>query len=1075
MENINTKATGILLFLGIPLLLQLITPLPSYSFQSEPRPVTGVVKDDNGNPIPGVNVLVKESDKGTITDIEGRFSLTLEKADPVLIFSFIGYQTKEITVGDQTEFDVSLKSGTQELSEVVVTALGVEREERSLGYAVQEVNTEGIDQARETNIVNSLTGKIAGVQISNSSGNIGGSSRILIRGINSISGNNQPLFIVDGTPIDNSNYNSGDQSAGNGGRDYGNAAQDINPDDIASISVLKGPSAAALYGNRAANGVILITTKSGKLNEGIGVSINSSTTFSRAFILPEMQNEYGGGFKLTFDEYTNEAGETFKIVNTNANNTWGPRFEGQMVRHWDSMYPGEPNYEEVRPWLPSPNNVQDFLETGRTLSNNISLAGGNENSTFRLSYTNVDQTGIFPNSSLKRNTVALSAASKLTDKFEVSTKVNYIKNNGYGRPATGDWSADEPVNVLTYWYAWTQRQLDPARLKNYKSERYRHMTWNVRGPESYNEQSYNNNPYFTLFENYNNDTRDRVFGNMALTYQLTDALSIKGVARTDFYTERREDRAAEGGYLQNAYQEDVLQFREDNYEFLAQYKKNFSSDMSLNVNLGANSRRNQFNRNWGKTQNGLSVPNFYNLSASIDRPVIEDFTSERIVNSVYGSASFGYRGLIYLDGSLRNDWSSTLPQENNSFLYPSVSTSLVFSEWMDQSNVISFGKLRASWAQVGNDTDPYRLGLTYSSLVPYESLPAYTVPNTLNNSGLKPEITTSYEAGLDMRFFNGIFGFDVTYYRNVTRNQIIPLSVSNTTGFDAVIVNAGQVENAGVELMLTATPISSPGGLQWDISFNWAMNENKVLSLAAGQDNLEVGNREGISINARVGEPYGSIIGVGVQRNEEGRPIVDDSGYYLREPGKVMGNIMPDFTGGFMNTLSYKGFRLSALIDFQKGGDVWSETIENGRANGQFAETVGFNDRGVPLRAPLSEGGGVRADAVTQEGAENQVFIEAQNYFKQFYSVNEFAVFDLSYIKLREVIINYSFPGKWLKSTPIQSASFGLVGRNLAILSRNIPHLDPAELAYGSDNVQGLEGAALPAPRNIGFNIRVKF
>ncbi|MEK6482420.1 SusC/RagA family TonB-linked outer membrane protein [Catalinimonas sp. 4WD22] len=1072
MKKIYKNASEKLLVLS--LLLTFTLPQTIYG-QSESQSVSGVVTDDSDAPIPGVNVLVKDSDKGTITDVEGKFSLTVEKQNPVLIFSFIGYQTKEIEVGSQSEINVSLISDTKELSEVIVTALGVEREERSLGYAVQEVNTEGIDQAKETNIVNSLTGKIAGVQISNSSGNIGGSSRILIRGINSISGNNQPLFVVDGTPIDNSNYNTGEQSVGDGGRDYGNAAQDINPDDIASISVLKGPSAAALYGNRAANGVILITTKSGKLNEGIGVSINSTTSFSNAFILPEMQNEYGGGFKLTFDEYTNAAGETFKIVNTNANNTWGPRFEGQMVRHWDSMYPGEPNYEEVRPWVASPNNIRDFLQTGRTLSNNISLSGGNDNSTFRLSYTNLDQTGIFPNSSLRRNTVAISAGTQLTDKFKVSTKVNYINNNAVGRPATGDWSSEEPVNVLTYWYAWTQRQLDPDRLRNYKSERYRHMTWNVRGPESYNEQSYNNNPYFTLYENYNNDTRDRVYGNLSLEYQLTDAISIKGVARTDFYTERREDRAALGGYLQNAYQEDVIQFREDNYEFLAQYQKNYASDMSLYVNLGANTRRNKFNRNWAKTQNGLSVPNFYNLSASIDRLLTEDVTTERVVNSIYGSASFGYRGLVYLDGSLRNDWSSTLPVDNNSFLYPAISTSLVFSELMPNSGVLSFGKFRASWAQVGNDTDPYRLGLTYNSLTPYESLPVYTVPDILNNSNLKPEITTSYEFGLDMRFFNGIFGFDATYYHNVTRNQIIPLSVSNSTGFDAVIVNAGQVENQGIELMLTATPISTSGGFQWDMNFNWAKNNNKVLALAAGQDNLEVGMRDGVSINARVGEAYGAIIGVGVQKNEDGIPIVDGTGYYQLEPGKVLGNIQPDFTGGFMNTFSYKGLRISALLDFQKGGDVWSETVSNGIANGQFIESVGLNDRGVRKRDPVQDGGGIRAVAVTESGMENQVYLEAQNYLKQYYSIDEFTVYDLSYIKLREVVITYTLPSKWLENSLFQSASFGLVGRNLAILHKNIPHLDPAELAYGSDNAQGLEGAALPAPRNLGFNIRMKF
>lgn len=1031
--------------------------------------ISGKVTDQgDGEGIPGVNVVVKGTTDGTITDLEGAFQLEVPSEADTLVFSYIGYQTQEVAIGSQTEFTISLASDVKTLNEVVVTALGVKREERSLGYSVQEIKTKGIDEAKETNIVNSLTGKIAGVQISNASGNIGGSSRIIIRGINSISGNNQPLFVVDGTPIDNSSFNSEAQESGGTGRDYGNAAQDINPDDIASISVLKGPSAAALYGSRAGNGVILITTKSGQDSKGIGITVNSSLTYSEVAFLPEFQNEYGGGFKLSFDEYKGQP-----IANTNANNSWGPRFEGQMVRQWYSMYPGEPYYEQLTPWVAAPNNLKDFFETGVNLSNNISVSGGNEKSNFRLSYTNLDQKGMMPNSKLGRNTVSINASTKLTDNLTASLQGNYIKTEGFGRPATGDWGAGSAVNVLTYWYTWTQRQIDPATLRNYKSERYRHMTWNVRGPENYNDQSYNNNPYFTLFEEYNNDTRDRIFGNFSLAYQVHKDLKISGWARTDLYTDRREDRSALGGYVPNQYEEDVIQFQENNFELLAQYAKDLSPDLSLNVNLGANRRQSTLHRNYARTLGGLSVPNFYNIDASIDRPIIEDQNYERAQTGIYGSFTVGFRDLVYLDGSLRNDWSSTLPASNNSYLYPALSGSLILTELMPSSKILSFGKLRGGWAQVGNDTDPYRTNYIYEGQASYGSTPVYTLPNTLNNEFLKPERTTSYEAGLDLRFLNNRAGIDITYYNNVTTDQIIPLSISSTTGYRSAIVNAGKVTNQGVELMLTGSPIAYESGLGWDISLNWAKNVNKVVELAEGQDTYTLGGRDNVFVTARVGEPYGTLVGPGYQLNEQGEKLVDESGFYLRQPGKVLGSVLADYTGGLTNTFSYKGFTLSALLDFQKGGDIFMETVMTAKSTGQFIETVGNNAKGNPKRNPVGEGGGMLSEGVLADGSPNTRYVEAQNYYKQFTGIQEENVYDASYIKFRELRFGYAFPKKLYQNIPISSVSLNLVARNLALLYKTMPHFDPSELAFGSGNIQGLEGAAIPPPRTIGFNLRL--
>ncbi len=1044
--------------------LNMISPADNSAMKNE---VKGRVIDANGEPLPGLNIIIKGSASGTSTNVDGVYFIEVPSRESVLIFSFVGFLTQEITVGEKTVIDVKLLTDTKLLSEVVVTALGVKREERSLGYSVQGIKPEGMDEARETNIVNSLTGKIAGVQITNSSGNIGGSSRITIRGINSISGNNQPLFVVDGTPIDNSNYNTEQQNTGNPGRDYGNAAQDINPDDIASISILKGPSAAALYGSRAGNGVILITTKSGETGKGIGVTFNSTTSFSRAAILPDFQNEYGGGFKLTFDNY-----KGVPIVNTNANNSWGPKFEGQLVRHWWSMYPGEPGFEKTAPWVAAPNNLKDFLDTGVNLGNNVAIAGSTEKSTFRLSYTNLYQTGIIPNSKLKRHTFSLSADTKLTSKLTATVKANYIKTIGFGRPATGEWLAGSPNNVLTYWYTWSQRQMDPATLKVYKSERYRHMTWNVRGPETYMVQSFNNNPYFTLYEEYNNDSRDRLYGNVSLSYNLSKDLKLTGWARTDLYTDRREDRSGLGGYEPNRYEEDVIQFQENNFEFLAQYSKQLGSDFNINANLGTNLRRSKFSRNFGRTVGGLSVPNFFNLSASVDRPIISDVTRERSATGIYGSFNMGFRNIVYVDGSLRNDWSSTLPVNNNSYLYPALSTSIVFTDLLPASTVLSFGKLRAGWAQVGNDTDPYRTSLIYESQIAYGSSPAYSVPNTLNNQLLKPERTSSYEIGLDLRFFNKRAGLDVTFYNNVTTDQIIPLSISPTTSYKAAVVNAGKLNNKGIELMLTGTPVSIENGFEWNVALNWAKNKNKVIELAEGQDTYEIGFRDGVSVVAKVGQPYGTLIGTGIKRNEKGEKMIDQTGFYIREPGHVMGSVLASFTGGLTNTFSYKGFNLSTLIDFQKGGDIFTETIRNGVTNGQFKETVGLNDRGEPKRNLVANGGGVRGEGVLADGSENTKYVEAQNYFKQFGSIQEPYVFDASYIKFRELRLGYAFPKRLYQKSPFTSVSFSLVARNVALLFRNMPHLDPSELAYGSGNIQGLEGAAIPAPRTMGFNIK---
>jgi len=1050
--------------------------------------VTGTVQDDaSSDPLVGVAVLIKGTTVGAYTDDEGKYSIDVPESASTLVFTYVGKSTIEEQINGRSVIDVSMLDDDMLLDEVVVTALGVTREKRALGYSVQELDGEKFQiGAPTTNAVNNLQGKIAGVKITGTS-TMGGSASILIRGVNSITGNNQPLFVVDGTPIDNSNFNSVGTQRGGGGTDFGNPAMDINPDDIESVTVLKGPSAAALYGNRASNGVILITTKSGKGTKGIGISVNSFVTMDEVYVLPDYQNEYGGGYKQEFDPFMFDpdrhpaewaAWDGHPMVNYAADESWGPRMEGQLVREWFSWYPDDPNYGQLTPFDAHPSNIEDFYETGITLSNNISLTGGNDRSNARISYTNLHQEGTIPNSEMDRNTIAVNAGTKLTDKLQVSTRINYVLTETFGRPSTG-YSGDQG-NVVTSFNQWFQRQLDMDALRNYKTPNGRDRTWNIKSPLDL-DPLYWENPYWVLFESPTEDSRERVFGDVNISYNILPGLTANAWVRKDFYTDRREMRIASGSIPQAEYSEDVREVDETNFEFLLTYNKYISDDFSLAVNLGANSRQQSYFRNRAQTIGGLNVPNFFNLDASIDRPLLTDYKEEREVNSVYGSANFGWKNMLFLDASLRNDWSSTLPADNNSYLYPSVTGSFLISELLPNKDMI-FAKLRAGWAQVGNDTDPYRLAITYANNVPYGSNPAFTVPNSLNNSQLNPEITTSFEVGAELRFFSGRLGLDVTYYDVKTEDQILPLTVSSTSGFSSTIVNAGEVTNEGWEVALNATPLNI-GDFRWDISVNWARNVNEVVELAEGQENYIIASW-GPSINARVGEPYMTIVTDGYDyfgddddnplvHGPAGQRIVEPDGNYKRVTNKVLGSVLPDWTGGVVNTFTFKGLQLSGVIDFQKGGLLYSVSNRYGEYSGLMAKTVGTNPQGNPIRDPVSEGGGVLPLGVTEEGLPNTTYIDAQEYFKNLRVRREEYVYDASFIKFREVRLAYSLPSSIINSLPFQGVTVAFVGRNLAILYKNAPNIDP-ESAYGSGNIQGFENGQHPPVRSLGFNLQFK-
>jgi TonB-linked SusC/RagA family outer membrane protein len=1039
--------------------LLMILIMPVGLALAQDRTVTGTVTTADGSPLPGVSVLQDGTTNGTVTDVEGKFSLTVTEPVGRFVFTFIGFRSATMDVGTQSTLNVVLEEDTQQLSEVVVTALGIRRETKALGYSVQEIKGEDISQVKETNVINSLQGKIAGVQVQGNQGALGGSSRILIRGSRSIANENQPLFVVDGVPIDNSNFNTADVQRGAGGYDYGNAAQDINPEDIESISVLKGPSAAALYGNRAANGVIIITTKKGAARKGIGVDIASDIQFQDLLALPDYQNSYGGGAGPFSQNDNGEDVVTFAI-----DESWGPRLDGRPVRQYYSYYPEfEEFYNKTTPWVANPDNVEDFYELGIQNSNSIALSGGNEKGTFRLAYTNLNAKGIMPNSELDRNTINFNGTLNLTPKLSTSIGVNYINSDATGRPEQGY------SDIIVQFNTFGQRQVDMNILDKYWiTEKGEQVSWNRRSEEN-PAPLYADNPYWIRRKNYQNDSRERMFGNVSLTYKFTDWLNITGRVLNDYYLDRREERKANGSVGQSFYVSQLREVKETNADVILTFTRDLSEQFSLTAFVGANTRFNQYNLDAGETVGGLSVPDFFNLQNSVQRPIIADNTSKRKINSVFGSVSLGFNDLVYVDATLRNDWSSTLPAGENSFLYPSISTSFVFSSlpMFSASESLSLAKLRASYAEAGNDTDPYRTALTYEPQTNFGPNPSYRVPLTRNNLELKPERTKSYEFGLDLRFFENRLNADITYYNATSTDQIFQVPVTGASGYTSQIINAGEVTNNGIEISLSGSPVVTDD-FRWDIGLNWARNRNKLVELTEGIENYRIANGPfAVTIDARVGEPLGVITGVDYVYHN-GQKVVDENGVYAFSDELVpLGSTLADWTGGLNTTLNYKGINLNVLFSAQYGGELYSLTSTFGKYSGMMQETVEGN-----IRQQYMVANGVRMD---DDGnyIPNDIEISPVDFFASMFGHGKAFVYDASFVKLREISIGYSLPRSVIGTTPFTTVSVSLIGRNLAILYKKVPHLDPEAAVTGSGNIQGYEGGAIPSLRSYGFSVRL--
>jgi TonB-linked SusC/RagA family outer membrane protein len=1043
--------------------------------------VKGRVTDEKGIPIPNASIIFSGTGKGTSANDQGDFSFSgMEAGKYTIEVTALGFQTivQDITITDNAELTLNfvLKTGANNLEEVVVTALGISRKQRSLGYATQQIKGDNLTYTKEQNVIGSLAGKIAGVQVVGSSGaSLGGTQKIKIRGYNSISGSDQPLIVVDGTPVSNSNF------AGPDGQDFGNMAQDINPDDVESVNVLKGPAATALYGLRGQYGVLMITTKKGKAGQKSQVEFSSAFSMEKAGNFMPLQNVYGGGTSINFPT-VNINGVATPYVSS-ADESWGPKMDGQMVRHRNSWYPQDPEFGQLMPFVPQPDNIKDYFETGTTFNNGISFSGGSQTASFRLSYNHTDINGVEPNTWLKRNNLGFNGSLNVTSKITLSTSLNY-GNNKAQRPEQGYTHSSS-----RYFLQWFQRSLDMNKLRNYKYPDGRFFQWNGSNPTNAtvgslsflnNKPSDWNNPFFNAYENPTNDSRDRFFGNVSLSYAVLKGLRVSGTARADIYVQNIESKKGIGGFDVNSYSVGKYQNRELNYEFLAQYDNNFN-DFSLNVNAGTNFLERRYDYLSQATVGGLLTPNFFNIEGSKDRPAVSNFVDRKEIFSWFTTATIGYKDMVFLDASVRQDYSSALPKSNNGYTYPSVSASFIFSELI-KWNPLSYGKLRLGVARAGSDIGTQLTSNPYAISINGTITSAY-LPNTLNNPNLKPSYSDAVEAGIDLQFLNNRLGLSFTYYNQQNKDQAITLDVSGSTGYTGTVINAGNIQNKGIELSLTATPVRT-NKFSWDLTLNASHNKSMVKELIPEYD---INNRilssntySGVSVyvNARVGEAYGSLVGRGYKRDvKTGKVLLGTNNQPLYEDNHTFGNIVPEYTGGFTNTFRYGKFDLTALIDFQKGGMFFSWSKMLAIKSGQAAETAELNANGKNVRDPIADGGGVLVNGISEAtGQEVTAYVDGKTYYRTTLGphVYEEWAFDASYVKLREVRLGYTFNFK-NNRIPFRSVNLALIARNPVMIWQEAPKgLDPSELSAGG-SLSWLEKGQLNTVRSFGVNLNVKF
>ncbi len=1020
------------------------------------REVSGRVTDaSDGSPIAGATVIIKGTETGTATDANGKYTLKNVQPNAILVFSFIGMKTEEVNSGTRTVIDVKLESVSKRMEEVVVTALGISRKDKSLGYAVSSVKGDELVKARDANVVNSLAGRVAGIRVSTSSGTLGGASRIIIRGANSLDGNNQPLFVVDGIPIDNTTAGSASNNVVEGVADFGNRAGDINSDDIESISILKGAAATALYGARAKNGAVVIVTKKGKNNQKASVEFNSSIRFDSPLKLPEFQNEYAQGNNGIYDlKYSNG---------------WGPKISDVADKKFVNFL-GEEVFLQAYP-----DNVKNFYDLGKTYINSIAISGGNETGDYRLGMTALNQASIIPGMTMDKYTVSLNAGHKFSENFESRTVINYYSINSKGRPAQ---SSNNP-NILTSAINGLPRTIDIELLKKH---------WQTETGEQIGltTDKTGNNPYWIINKNRFKGDVERMILSQVFNYNPFPWLTMTNTFGIDFSNDRRKQVTSKGtfGALNGEFYDEQYYIRILDNNFIVTATKQLGNDWELKLMLGHNINDRVVKQN-GVDAKELTIADLYVPSNAASKTPWASSSKKRLVG-VYGDFGISYKDIIFFNITGRNDWSSTLPSNNRSYFYPGMSSSFVFSELLPENNILSFGNLRINWANVGSDENPYQLDYTFRPVTTYFSqyglggifphggiATAFTVPRVLPNANLKPQNQNSFEIGTNLKFFNKRVTVDFTYYHVKTTDQILSLDVPLSTGYFAKKINIGSVSNRGIELNTDIVPVDI-ADFRWSINLNFAKNKQKVDKLV--EDNPDMiynlaSGWSGLQIQAKKGESFG-LYGTKWKRTETGEFIINSkSGLREVQKGQFIGELYPDWTMGFSNEFAYKGIQFSFLIDIRQGGVMYSSTTASLRSSGLAKETLEnrgkiFIDKGV---IPDGAGG----------YKPNNVPVESMQAFWGNYSAvanTEGNVFDASYVKLREVRLSYKFPRYITESMRIQGLEIGFEGRNLWIIKDHVPHVDPESNMFGPNSVaEGIEFNSVPTTRSLGFNIKLNF
>jgi TonB-linked SusC/RagA family outer membrane protein len=1068
---------------------------------AQDRTVSGTVTaKDDGQPIPGASVLVKGTSIGTQTSSTGKYSLTVPKG-ATLEFEFIGYSTVDIAVGASNNVNVVLAVSSRQLGEVLVTgALGITRTRNQQSYAAQQVSGDEVSKQRSSNFIDGLSGKVAGLQIKQNN-TLGGSTNVVIRGYKSILENNQALFVIDGVPIGNENNNTNIQQTGSdgtsrqdmgdGGYDYGSPAADINPDDIESVTVLKGAGATALYGSRGSNGVILITTKHAK--KGLGIVFNSTLSYNSVdkATLPQYQDKYGAGYGTYW-----YPGEVFGNPNALTAPTADDASDGfaftknKMIYQWNSFDPTSPDYGKALPWVAAKNNPTTFFRKTLSTDNSVIITSGTDVSTFKLTYDRSDEQGVIPNNSLIKNQVGLAGSYNITPQLTAGGAINFYNNNGVGRGGTGyDGTNSDNRNVMTNFRQWWETNVDIKDLQSAYDRTQSNESWNMYDPVAGNySPAYWNNPYYVTDHNFETDSRNRYLGNVYANYKPVSWLNITGRVSLDTYSELDEERYDDSSIGVPYYSRYNHDYSETNFDLLANVDKNLSQDFNLKAVLGTNIRKDYDNSISASTNGGLFIPGEYSLSNSLDAPAAPvEYDAKKEVDGVFAGATLTWKQLLTVDATIRRDESSALPVANNKYWYPSVSGGFIFSNLLKSLTWLNYGKLRASYAQVGSDANAYSLADTYTIGTPFGSNPITYANTTKNNPDLKPEQTKSKELGVELDMFNSRLHFDGTVYMTNTFDQILPAVISPATGYDFLYVNAGNVRNKGIELTLSGKPLLTKD-FSWTITANFTANYNKVTSLfkdGAGNEaqDLELGSfQNGETINAPLNGADGTIRGSDYEYNSKGQKIVGANGEYEinASANNNLGNTNPDWTGGINDEFKYKDFTLSFLIDISHGGSVYSNDMAYGLADGIYPLTAYTNDLGNPVRNTLANGGGFIRPGVYENGATNTTRVA----FNQI-SYNDFGddgalpqkafVYDASYVKLREARFGYSLPAGLInKLGPVKGIEFALIGRNLWIIHKNLPYSDPEE-GLSSGNLQGIQEGAYPTTRTISLNLKLTF